>query len=83
VQTKMLEGESLSIIHEAISMLRVIVAFGREPYEYQRFRKQTAQAVDARIAITVRQTLFSLLVNITTEVGIGPVLRAAYAFSCE
>ena len=73
VQTKMLEGESLSIIHEAISMLRVIVAFGREPYEHQRFRKQAAQAVDARVAITVRQTLFSLVVNITTAVGTASI----------
>src|SRR5215210_66374 len=28
-----MEGESLSIVHEAISMLRVIVAFGREDHE--------------------------------------------------
>jgi len=33
VAVKSLEGESLSIIHEAMSMLRVIVAFGREDYE--------------------------------------------------
>ncbi len=73
VQTKMLEGESLSIIHEAISMLRVIVAFGREPYEHQRFRKQAAKAVDARVGITVRQTLFSLVVNMSTAVGTAAV----------
>ncbi len=73
VQTKMLEGESLSIIHEAISMLRVIVAFGREPYEHQRFRKQAAKAVDARVGITVRQTLFSLVVNMTTAIGTAAV----------
>ena len=37
---KGMEGESLSIIHEAMSMLRVIVAFGREDHEYARFRDQ-------------------------------------------
>src|SRR5262249_53911687 len=31
-EVKVMEGESLSIIHEALSMLRVIVAFGREDY---------------------------------------------------
>jgi ATP-binding cassette, subfamily B, bacterial len=41
VQTRLMtvramEGESLSIVHEAISMLRVIVAFGREDYEHRR-----------------------------------------------
>ena len=33
VNARRLEGESLSIVHEAISMLRVIVAFGREAYD--------------------------------------------------
>ena len=69
-----LEGESLSIVHEALSMLRVIVAFGREPYEYRRFRDQGERAIDARVGVTVRQTLFSLAVNITTAVGTALVL---------
>ena len=61
-----MEGESLSIIHEAISMLRVIVAFGREPHEFRRFREQGLRAINARVDVTVRQTLFSLVVNTTT-----------------
>jgi ABC-type multidrug transport system fused ATPase/permease subunit len=69
-----MEGESLSIIHEAISMLRVIVAFGREGHEHRRFRTQGEQAVDARVKLTVRQTLFSLVVNTTTAVGTALVL---------
>jgi ATP-binding cassette subfamily B protein/subfamily B ATP-binding cassette protein MsbA len=73
-QVKGMEGESLAIIHEAISMLRVIVAFGREGYEYGRFRKQAEQAVDARIKVTVRQTLFSLVVNMTTAIGTALVI---------
>jgi ATP-binding cassette subfamily B protein len=35
-----LEGESLAIIHESMSMMKVIAAFGREDYEFNRFRKQ-------------------------------------------
>jgi ABC-type multidrug transport system fused ATPase/permease subunit len=46
---KQMEQVSLSIIHEAINMLRVIVAFGRESHEYERFRKQGEVAVDARV----------------------------------
>src|SRR5262249_35095179 len=71
---KGLEGESLSIVHEAISMIRVIVAFCREGHEYRRFRTQAAKAIDARIRLTVRQTLFSLAVNITTAAGTALVL---------
>ncbi len=69
-----MEGESLSIIHEAISMLRVIVAFGREDHEHRRFRTQGEQTVAARIKLTVRQTLFSLGVNTITAVGTALVL---------
>jgi ATP-binding cassette, subfamily B, bacterial len=69
-----MEGESLSIIHEAISMMRVIVAFGREPHEYRRFREQGQRAINARVDVTVRQTLFSLVVNMTTAIGTAAVL---------
>jgi ATP-binding cassette subfamily B protein len=69
-----LEGESLSIIHEAVSMIRVILAFGREEYEHSRFRRQGKEAVDARVGVTVRQTAFSLAVNTATAAGTALVL---------
>jgi ATP-binding cassette subfamily B protein len=68
------EGESLSIIHEAMSMLRVIVAFGREDHEYGRFRKQGEGTIRGRIRVTVWQTLFTLAVNLTTAAGTALVL---------
>jgi ATP-binding cassette subfamily B protein len=71
---KGMEGETLSIIHEAVSMLRVIVAFGRESHEYARFREQGQRANGARIRVTVRQAVFSLAVNTTTAVGTAVVL---------
>jgi ABC-type multidrug transport system fused ATPase/permease subunit len=64
-----MEGESLSIIHEAVSMLRVIVAFGREDHEHRRFRRQGEEVINARVNLTVRQTLFSLVVNTITATG--------------
>jgi ABC-type multidrug transport system fused ATPase/permease subunit len=69
-----MEGTSLAIVHEAMAMLRVIVAFGREHYEYGRFRRQGEAAVQARIGVTVRQTLFSLAVNTITAAGSALVL---------
>ena len=73
-RVKQMEAESLSIIHESVSMLRVIVAFGREGYEHRRFREQARQAVDERVSVTVRQTLFSLAINTTTAAGTALVL---------
>ena len=64
----------MSIIHESLAMLRVIVAFGREDHEYRRMRAQGEIANKARIELTLRQTLFSLCVDVTTAAGTGLVL---------
>jgi ATP-binding cassette subfamily B protein len=68
------EGEALAVIHESLSMMRVIVAFGREEHEYTRFRNQTCSAVAARVKVTIRQTIFSLVVNMITAIGSTLVL---------
>jgi ATP-binding cassette, subfamily B, bacterial len=68
------EGLSLSIIVEALNMVRVITAFNRESYEDDRFRVQGSDAVNARVRVTVRQTMFSLVVNMTTAIGTALVL---------
>src|SRR3712207_2809879 len=74
IKVRGMEGESLSIVHEAMAMLRVIVPFGLEPYHYQRFREQGERAVDARVDLTVRQTVFSVVVNTLTAIGTALVL---------
>jgi ABC-type multidrug transport system fused ATPase/permease subunit len=73
-QVKEMEETSLSMVHEAIRMLRVIVAFGRETHEHQRFRDQGEQTVAARINVTVREMVFSLAVNTITGLGVALVL---------
>jgi ATP-binding cassette, subfamily B, bacterial len=69
-----LEWRSLSIVHEAMAMLRVIVSFGREDYEHQRFREQGREAVDERVKLTVSQSLYTLFVQTTTAAGTSLVL---------
>ena len=66
-----LEWQSLSMVNEAMGMLRVIVPFGREGYEHRRFREQGEVAADERIKLTVRQTLFNLAVSTCTAAGTG------------
>jgi ATP-binding cassette, subfamily B, bacterial len=72
VQT--LEWRSLSIVHEAMAMLRVIVTFGREDHEHRRFREQGQTAVDERVKLTVSQSLYTLGVQTTTAAGTSLVL---------
>jgi ATP-binding cassette, subfamily B, bacterial len=69
-----LEGETMSIIHEAMQMFRVVTIFGRQAHEYRRFREQGETAVDARIGLTLRQTIYSLGVNTLTAAGTALVL---------
>ena len=71
---KGMEADCLSIVHDAVSMLPVITAFQREDHEVQRFRTKTARAIDARVDVTVRQTLFSLAVTTTTGIGTAMVI---------
>jgi ATP-binding cassette subfamily B protein len=69
-----LEWQSLSIVHEAMSMLRVIVTFGREDHEHRRFREQGQTAVDERVKLTVSQSLYTLGVQTATVAGTSLVL---------
>ena len=73
-EVKGMEGQTMSIVHEGMAMLRVIVAFGRESYEHGRFRKQGETALAARVKLTVQQTMFSLIVNTLTAIGAALVL---------
>lgn len=68
-KVKDMESQTLSMIQEAMSMLRVMVSFGREKYEWQRFRDQGEQALDARVNVTMRQAVFELIVNLINAAG--------------
>jgi len=69
-----MEGMLMSIVYESMTMLKVIAAFGRERHEQDRYVAQGRQALDARVNITVRQTLFSLAVNMFTAIGTALVV---------
>src|SRR2546428_6082334 len=69
-----LEWQTMSIVFQAMAMLRVIAAFARERHEFRRFRSQGETAADARVNLTVKQTLFSLVVNTWTAAGTALVL---------
>ncbi|HEY2055036.1 MAG TPA: ABC transporter ATP-binding protein [Solirubrobacterales bacterium] len=69
-----LEWDSLSIVNEAMTMLRVIVSFGREEHEHRRFREQGQTAVDERVKLTVSQSMYTLGVQTASAFGISIVM---------
>jgi ATP-binding cassette, subfamily B, bacterial len=82
-RVQQLEWQSLSIVHEAMAMLRVIVSFGREQDEYRRFREQGETAVGERVKLTVRQTLFTLAVETITAAGTALVFGYGFYLVLE
>lgn len=73
-KVKGMEIRSIHMVHEAMQMMRVVVAFNRERHEYDKFRTQGEEAVDARVEVTSRQMLFSLMVSLITASGTAAVL---------
>lgn len=69
-----MEGRNMSIIHEAVQMVRVVVAFGREDHEHERFHRQAATTADARVSLTLRQTVFRMCIALVTACGTAGVL---------
>jgi ATP-binding cassette subfamily B protein len=69
-----MEGTNLTLVHEGLTMLRVIVAFGRERQEHERFRAQGEQTVNARVRVTVRQAAFNFAVGSVTAAGTAAVV---------
>ena len=69
-----IEGRAMEILVEALGMLRVIRAFGREGHELQRLREQGERGLEARVQLTLRQTLFSLGVELITAGTTAAVL---------
>jgi len=77
------ELAALSVIYEAIAMMRVVVAFGREAFEFGRWRKKAERSVDLRVRVTVKQTAFSLVVETLLAGGTALVLYFGAAHVLE
>lgn len=73
-RVQQLEWRSLSIVHEAMAMLRVIVTFGREDHEHRKFKEQGQVAVEERVKLTVSQSLYTLGVQTASAAGLSLIL---------
>jgi ATP-binding cassette, subfamily B, bacterial len=74
IAVRQLEALSLTMVNTAMAMLRVITTFNRQKYEHQRFYEQGTTAVNARVRVTVYQTLFTLSITLLTAAGLALVL---------
>ena len=58
-----------STLLEGLEMMRVILSFGRERHEYGRWNELAQNANVARLKLTIRQTIYSLVIGTTTAAG--------------
>jgi ATP-binding cassette, subfamily B, bacterial len=73
-RVKELESKLLERLYETFSAMRLVKSFAREPYEAQRFTTAGEKTMQARIAITWQQSLFSVVVSTITILGTGLVV---------
>ena len=71
---KELESSTLGIVHEVLTALRVVKAFGREGHEQERFVAQSSAGMGARMRLAFAESAFGLLSNLITAIGTAMVL---------
>lgn len=72
VRTK--EGAIASVIQEAITGIRAVKIFGREQDELRRFRKESADSLDASIDSSLIEAKFSIILGLVGGMGTALVL---------
>jgi ATP-binding cassette subfamily B protein/subfamily B ATP-binding cassette protein MsbA len=73
-RVKELESKLIERLYETFSAIRLVKGFAREPHETARYQKAGTQTMDARIALTWQQSLFSVVVTTITILGTALVL---------
>src|SRR4051794_39196487 len=73
-EAKQLETSALSVVHEVLTGLRVVRAFGQEEREQRRFVERSAAGVRTRVRLTALQGGFGVAVGLLTALGTAAVL---------
>jgi ATP-binding cassette subfamily B protein len=74
INVKELESSTLGIVHEVLSALRVVKAFGREEYEQKRFVGLSSTGMGMRIRLAFVESTVNLLSHVITAIGAALVL---------
>jgi ATP-binding cassette, subfamily B, bacterial len=73
-RVKELESKLLERLYETFGAMRLVKSFAREPYELRRYSQAGNKTMDARIAITWQQSLFSVAISTITILGTALVV---------
>ena len=73
-RVKELESTLIERLYETFGAMRLVKSFAREPHELQRYSQAGERTMQARIAITWQQSLFSVAVSAITILGTALVV---------
>jgi len=73
-EVKQIESETLGVVQEVLTAVRVVKAFGREEGEQERFLRHSRRGMRAKVRVAFAEGLLGLLINLTTAVGTASVL---------
>jgi ABC-type multidrug transport system fused ATPase/permease subunit len=73
-RVKELESKLLERLYETFGAMRLVKSFAREPHELKRYAAAGDTTMNARIAITWQQSLFSVVVSTITIIGTALVV---------
>ena len=68
-RVKELESKLLERLYETFGAMRLVKSFAREPHELARYASAGNRTMEARIALTWRQSLFAVVVSTITMLG--------------
>jgi ATP-binding cassette subfamily B protein len=66
---KKLDSSAMLVMHEALSSIRVVKAFGQEHFEDERFRLRSRQRMMEQLKVASTQAIFHVLITTTIAVG--------------
>jgi ATP-binding cassette subfamily B protein/subfamily B ATP-binding cassette protein MsbA len=73
-RTHAVESRLSARLHESFSAIRLVKSFAREPYEGYRFAGAATDAMEARVALSTRESWFSLIIGNLIGLGTSAVV---------
>lgn len=73
-ETKDRQSSAMSVVQEALSMIRVVKAFGQEQREQRRFSNVSRESIQAHLRAVLSEGTFSFVIGMVTAIGTAGVL---------
>jgi ATP-binding cassette subfamily B protein len=73
-RVKELETSAFGVVQEVLGAIRVVLAFGQEAHELNRFERKATSGLVERMRVALTQSSFSLFLGLTIGIGTAAVL---------